>query len=385
MITSAICCDLPARGANVKISVSGHGVKSRDNIRHQQARERLKVTLSKVTLSKMRLSQQVPPATLEGVDDTLTAPALRDMAWLLHAPDLVILPGYAGRPDNRALGFTPHGTLAAWLGHHAASLAEQPWGGLHRARMGHYHERLWHYLLDHAPDTRLLARNVRVFQRRNTLGELDMLYRTRRDPAPVHLEVAIKFYLGLPEGPGAAASPSRWIGPGGIDSLARKSAHMARHQLAFSAGTAARQTLRHWLAPRDSGETLPPLRPQFAMPGVLFYPWHATLPAPEGSTPDHHRGLWCYAQDWPALRASLGEIALGAWLPKPCWLAPPPLTHFTPLDEAANTALARLEERPVPQQLMVYAPETRRTRRVFIVPNDWPRQIPLPPVPHWSG
>lgn len=328
----------------------------------------------------MTLAKKTPQVSLEGVDDTLTAPALRDMAWLMHAPDLTALPGYAGRPDNRTLGFTSHDGQAAWLGYHTAFLTQHPWENCHRARMGHYHETLWRYLLDHAPNTRLLARSVRVFKRRKTLGEMDMLYRTRGDPAPIHLEVAIKFYLGLPEGPGEATSQNRWIGPGGIDSLARKCAHMAHRQLTFSASAAARQTLRYWLAPRDSGETLPPLRSQFAMPGVLFYPWHATLPAPEGSTPDHHHGLWCYARDWPALRAMLGADALGVWLPKPCWLAPPPLAAFAPLERAANAALARLEKHPAPQQLMVYAPETRRTRRVFIVPNDWPRQIPLPPA-----
>ncbi len=331
----------------------------------------------------MTLSKKALPVTLEGVADSLMAPALRDLAWLLYAPDLITLPGYAGRPDKQTLGLAEPGAQAVWLGHHAAFLRERPWYGRRRARMGHYHEKLWHYLLDHAPGTRLLARNVRIYQRRNTLGELDMLYRTRRDPAPVHLEVAIKFYLGLPDGPGAATSQSRWIGPGGIDSLARKSAHMARHQLAFSANATARETLRHWLAPRDSGEALPPLSPQFAMPGVLFYPWHTALPAPVGSTSGHHRGLWCHARDWPALQAERGKAAQAAWLPKPCWLAPPSLADFTRLEHAANIALARLAEYPAPQQLMVYTPETRRCQRIFIVPDDWPRQIPLPPVPDW--
>lgn len=320
---------------------------------------------------------------LEGVSDALMTPALRDIAWLLHAPDLTALPGYPGRPEHRSLGLADPAAQAAWLGRHAARLAGSPWNGMRHARMGYYHERLWRYLLDHAPNTRLLARNVRVFQRRQTLGEMDMIYRTCGDPAPVHLEVAIKFYLGLPGGPGTAASPNRWIGPGGIDSLARKSAHMARRQLTFSASAAARQTLRHWLTPRDSGETLPLLRAQFAMPGVLFYPWHARLPAPEGSTPEHRRGLWCYARDWPALRALMGEGALGVWLPKPCWLAPPPLAAFTSLGRAASTALTRIEEHPAPQQLMAYKPETQRTRRLFIVPDDWPRRIPLPPLPDW--
>lgn len=233
-------------------------------------------------------------------------PALRDMAWLLQAPDLIALPGYAGRPDCGALGVAEPAVQAAWLGRHAARLAGSRWAELRCARMGYYHERLWRYLLNHAPNTRLLARNVRVFQRRQTLGEMDMIYRTCSDPAPVHLEVAIKFYLGVPEGPGTVASPNRWIGPSGIDSLARKSAHMARRQLAFSASAAARRTLRHWLAPRDSGEVLPPLRPQFAMPGVLFYPWHARLPAPAGACRQRARAPLRALVPYPRLAGAAG-------------------------------------------------------------------------------
>ncbi|WNK20590.1 DUF1853 family protein [Halomonas piscis] len=320
------------------------------------------------------------PACLEGVAETLAAPALRDLAWLCRAPDLVTLAGYPGRPDGDALGLATSAALSGWLAQQTPRAGEAQWSRLRLARLGHYHERLWHYLLDHAPQTRLLAHGVRVAERRHTLGEMDMIYRTRRDPTPIHLEVAIKFYLGLPEGPGAAAGQSRWIGPGGFDSLALKSSHMARRQLAFSATPAARRALRHWLAPRDAGEALTPPGAQFAMPGVLFYPFHATLPAPAGSTPEHYRGLWCYARDWPALAATLPPSALGTRLPKPCWLAPPPFASFVPLRQAADAALARLQKAPVAQQLMLYLPPGGETRRVFIVPDDWPRQIPLPPA-----
>lgn len=316
---------------------------------------------------------------LESVAAELEHPALRDIAWLIHTPDIVVLPEISGRPSLQALGWEDASTLTRWLTHQRQAVEALSWRALRLSRMGHYHERLWHYVLDHAPDTRLLATNVRIFQRRHTLGELDMLYRTRLDPAPIHLEVAIKFYLGLPDGPGEEASLSRWIGPGGLDSLALKCQHIARHQLPIARTPPARQTLAHWLAPRDSGESLPPIRSQLALPGVLFYPWHARLSPPEGATAAHRRGLWCYLQDWPALAAGFSPATLATCLEKPHWLAPPLLASFQPLNAVITPILDRVTAYNAPQQVMLYHPSHGQTRRVFIVPSDWPRQIPLPP------
>lgn len=316
---------------------------------------------------------------LENVATEMEHPALRDIAWLLHTPDIVVLPDISGRPSLKALGWADAHALTRWLARQRQGVESFSWRALRHSRMGHYHERLWHYVLDHAPDTRLLATNVRVFQRRNTLGELDILYRTCFDPAPIHLEVAIKFYLGLPDGPGEEASLSRWIGPGGLDSLALKCRHIARHQLPIARTPPARKTLAHWLAPRDSGESLPPIRSQLALPGVLFYPWHARLSPPRGAMTAHRRGLWCYLQDWPTLAAGFPSDTLAAWLEKPHWLAPPSLASFQPLHDAISPILDRVMAYSTPQQVMVYHPHNGQTQRIFIVPSGWPRQIPLPP------
>ncbi|WP_416337873.1 DUF1853 family protein [Halovibrio sp. HP20-59] len=321
---------------------------------------------------------------------------LRDLAWLATTPDLITLPPpipCGGRPSLQELGL--QGTLLTWL----RQLGPPPLAALngHRnTRMGHYHERLWHTLLDHAPNTRLLASNVRIARQRNTLGELDMLYRTRCNPAPVHLEVAIKFYLGLPDGPGTPTSQSRWIGPGGLDSLAIKSAHLRRHQLPLSTTALAMKTLTHWLAPRDIGTTdvnlADQLTQRLAMPGVLYYPWHAVLPAPEGATPDHRRGRWCYVSDWPALASCFSERPRVAWLAKPHWLAPPPRDAFRPLAEQLPAVIDRVKTWQSAQQIMLYFADEQNDakggtqsykkgyERLFLVPDQWPRQVPLPPI-----
>lgn len=307
----------------------------------------------------------------------------RDLAWLATTPDLVTLPlpiPCGGRPSLKELGLEE--TLLTWLstlGRPALAVLN----GQRTTRMGHYHERLWHTLLDYAPNTRLLARNVRIISQRTTLGELDMLYRTRANPAPVHLEVAIKFYLGLPDGPGATNSQSRWIGPGGLDSLAIKGAHLKRHQLPLSTTALAMKTLEHWLTPRDlgalEGALTTQLTQRLAMPGVLYYPWHASLPAPQGATPNHRRGVWCYCRDWPALAASKTDTPKMAWLQKPHWLAPPRLSTFGNAADLMPAIMDNLHAWRSPQQVMLYYATEQRYERLFLVPDDWPRQVPLPP------
>lgn len=327
-------------------------------------------------------NQQAPEPT--------TSQIVRDLAWLISAPDLIKLPPpmpSGGRPTCQELGLAEG--ASEWLQQVAPLLANVK---RRATRMGHYHEQLWHLLLDNAPNTRLLAKNVRIYQKRTTLGELDMLYRTRDNPAPVHLEVAIKFYLGMPEGPGPADSLSRWIGPGGLDSLALKCAHLCRHQLPLSTTPRAMATLAHWLAPRDTVtgqcKLSERLTHRLAMPGVLFYPWHASLPAPQEATPNHHHGVWCFLRDWPAFSESLCSESLCseslatslrmAWLRKPHWLAPPLVENFQPA-AVVLPIVERLIEQYGPQQVMLYLPEQQRFERLFIVPNNWPRQVPLSP------
>ncbi|CAM3295967.1 DUF1853 family protein [Halomonas lysinitropha] len=311
-------------------------------------------------------------------------PLVRDLAWLLLAPDLIAMP-WPGRPSRRDLGLGDDERLAAWLGERevAPDALEVHLAPALRGRMGLYHERLWQFLLAESPDTRLLAHNLRIPQGKRTLGELDLLYCQHDDPHPVHLEVAIKFYLGLPQGPGAADSQARWIGPGGADSLAAKREHLHRHQLTLASSPEARETLRLLLSPRwptGPDGPAPEVAARLAMPGALFYPWHDKMPPPREATPDHLRGHWLYARDWYRLRDGLPGDTLGAWLYKPHWLALPRSEALQPLRDLEAQLAQHFTAPAYPVQLALWQPD-RGWRRVFVVADDWPRQIPLPPRP----
>lgn len=323
-------------------------------------------------------------------DDTLLLarchhPLVRDLAWILLAPDLIATP-WRGRPVRGELGLAEDKLLLRYFDELEANPQglERRVGSTAGGRMGHYHERLWQFLLDTAPGTCLLANNLRIHAGKRTLGELDLLYRRRHDPTPVHLEVAIKFYLGLPEGPGQAHDQARWIGPGGADSLATKREHLDRHQLRLTERAEARRTIQQYTHPRDIGPpTSMVIQRQLAMPGVLFYPWQLPLPAPHEASHGHLRGHWLHWRDYRRLRDGLARHTRAAWLVKPHWLALPRDEAFLTLS-SIEERLAQHFSRPAsPVQIALLGPGRRGNsyRRLFVVDDSWPLQVPLPPRP----
>ncbi|MGQ4876993.1 DUF1853 family protein [Billgrantia sp. LNSP4103-1] len=316
-------------------------------------------------------------------------PLVRDLAWIVLAPDLIATP-WPGRPTRSDLGLEENEPLRRYL----AALEANPQGLERRVgdtvakRMGHYHERLWQFLLDSAPHTRLLASNLRIHEGKRTLGELDLLYRRRSEPTPIHLEVAIKFYLGLPEGPGSIRDQARWIGPGGADSLATKREHLDRHQLRLTERAETRQTIRQHTQPRDIGPSPDiAIERQLAIPGVLFYPWPLAMPAPREAASGHLRGHWLRWHDWQRLRDGLARHTRAAWLAKPHWLALPRDEAFVPLHQLEARLADHFAGPATPVQIALLnptAPDDSR-RRLFIVDDSWPRQIPLPPRPGTSA
>ena len=323
----------------------------------------------------------MPPAILSLLDRCYH-PLVRDLAWLMLTPDLIDMP-WPGRPGRDALGLADDARLAAWLDDLEAwpGTLERFIGETLTGRMGLYHERLWQFLLGTAPGTELLAHNLRILQGKLTLGELDLLYRRRGESEVTHLEVAIKFYLGLTEGPGDEMGQARWIGPGGADSLASKREHLHRHQLRLSETVEAREILQALLVPDAVGaDRALAIRPRLAIPGVLFYPWHRPLPPPREATPTHLRGTWLYWTAWRDYRDGLPPGMRGAWLNKPHWLALPRHEGLLALRDVEARLAQHFLESASPVQVALWHADTG-WQRLFVVADDWPRQVPLPPPP----
>lgn len=295
---------------------------------------------------------------------------VRDIAWLLHAPDLLIT-SFAGRPTLSELGLSDDETRRAWLTEleRAPQALESAASPRLKGRLGLYHEILWQFLLANAPNTRLLAHNLPVRDGKRTLGEIDLLYATHDDPRPVHLELAIKYYLGLPQGPGHTDSQARWIGPGCADSLAIKRQRTVINQLPLSHRPEAANVLARHIEQ-------PPLQ-RLAMPGILFQPWPDRLPAPYETGPEACFGTWLPISRWSDFcHTSQAARWRGVFLDKPHWLAPPPEDALWDLATLTHALEAHFNQRATPRQLAVKR-EDGSWQRLFVVGSTWPHTIPL--------
>ena len=308
-----------------------------------------------------------PFAALHDLPRHLRQPAVRDLAWALLSPPLLEhAPGPQRHPLSASDWLEHPGQLRDWL----LALDRDPtplldWlARLSSRRLGLYYERLWQFALQQAPGVELLAANLPIRQGRHTLGELDILLRDREGVH--HLELAIKFYLGPPDGDGA--DPAHWLGPGCRDRLDRKLAHLAEHQLPISARAESREAL--------ASLGLQQVQARLWLGGYLLYPWPAHAHAPQGAHPHHLRGHWLHQRDWPAFHAA---HPVGRWqlLPRHGWLGPARIAA----DEAwsAEHLRAWLEALdPLAQaQLMVRLEpgddgDWHEVQRAFLVSDRWP-------------
>ena len=298
----------------------------------------------------------------------LQHPQVRDLAWALLSPPLLRDTPWPQRHPLAASRWNRHpGELADWLLHqdrHASLL--QAWLAQSSVRrLGLYYERLWQYALCHAPDVQLLVANLPIRRQGQTLGELDLLL---RDADGVHhVELAVKFYLGLDSG--NCSQYDRWLGPGSHDRLDIKLARLCQHQLPLAGEAQARTVLAEL--------TCCKVISVLWLGGYLFRPWPGGCQSPAGSNPAHLRGRWLRRSDWASFRDS--EPA-AHWQPlqRHTWLAPARLAGEDIWSRTAfDTWLAELPARH-PAQLLARLEhdgngDWLERERLFMVADDWPR------------
>lgn len=308
-----------------------------------------------------------PFSELADLTRRLQQQALRDLAWTLTSPALLLDAGIAQRHPLAGSHWADHPErLGAWLTH----LDQQPepllqWlHSSHNQRLGHYYERLWQFALQRAPGIRLLAANLPIRQGQLTLGELDLLLEDR--DGLHHLELAVKFYLGLEHGD--RSRHDHWLGPGSQDRLDIKLQRICEHQLQICSTACAQSVL--------SELTCEAIDSAFWLGGYLFQPWNADPKSPAGANPEHLKGYWLRQRDWPAF---LSHHPNTRWQPQPrhVWLAPARLetaaiwqaSDFDNwISEATTRSQARLLARMEADEKAIWTEQ----ERLFLVPDGWP-------------
>lgn len=96
--------------------------------------------------------------------------------------------------------------------------------------LGHRFEALVAFWLGLSPNYDLIDRNIQIQGEGRTLGELDFIIRDLRSHAVIHLEVTVKFYMGMKD----LSDCMNWYGSNLKDSFGKKLEHLEQHQSQLS-------------------------------------------------------------------------------------------------------------------------------------------------------
>ena len=237
---------------------------------------------------------------------------LAALRWLLLSPPLVVVPPGAGA-QLATLDAVERAGIAQWLDSLQAD-SQMLLAWMHakpEARIGRYAERLLEFYLLHAPVHAtspaplhtLLEAHVPLRSEvggiKVTQGELDFLL-TNAQGQHLHWELAVKFFLCTATGD--VATPTDFIGPNGVETLAHK-----WHKLF------ARQLTHTPPAPWNAHKW----QPQAFTRGWMFYRWDMPVPQCDALHSQHGRGWWIGVARMQAL-----PDAMYAYLPRLHWMAP---------------------------------------------------------------
>jgi hypothetical protein len=189
-------------------------------------------------------------------------------------------------------------------------------------RLGVYFEQLLSFYFSHYPRFALLAKNLQVHDGRRTIGEFDFIVLDKQEHQILHIEVAVKFYLGhLPMDGIALNNPPhhnwhQWIGPNRKDTLGLKMAHLQQHQLPLANTQAGQDTLLTIMEKPDQ------IRSRLLITGRFYFPSTLTIPAPTFSQNINANVLWSSSQR--LLNTTTNNMLNDdyvCWLPRRYWLS----------------------------------------------------------------
>jgi len=297
---------------------------------------------------------------------------VRDLAWACFSPPVLDTPALQsgqGGVGNCALPLTdPRRAWLESLDRDAGPLLEHL-GHQASPRLGIYFERLWHFFLAHDPGVELLAHNLPVRDGSRTLGEFDIIYFCRRRQRHVHLELAVKFYLGhcAPAVSGVPGQWQHWLGPNTRDRLDLKVTHLLQRQIRLGETTAARHLLDS-LGIRD-------LQREIEIKGYLFNSVAHPLPPPPGFNPNCPMAQWIALPQLPRLLEK-SQASSYVPLPRALWLAGFQRTGHvveTGEQDLPDLLAQQIAESGRPQLVAALDAAGSEINRFFVTGECWPQ------------
>ena len=296
---------------------------------------------------------------------------VRDLAWACFSAPMLDISNMGNGVDdvvNCAFPLTARRRLWLETLDRDATPLLAHLAGRRSQRLGLYFESLWHFFLAHDDAVDLVAHNLPVRQEDRTLGEFDILYFCRRRNCHVHLELAVKFYLGRAPGDctGDASAWRYWLGPDARDRLDIKMERMLGHQIRLGAAPAALPLLASLGVER--------LAREIEIKGYLFRPLFSDLAPPTALNRHQRLHPWL---PLTALAEAPREIIADGYqvLPRAHWLS---AAHLNPaqaslsLSELEQVLKEEMNQRPGPRLVAALDCNGEEIERFFVTSDDWP-------------
>jgi hypothetical protein len=277
--------------------------------------------------------------------------AVNDLIWAVNSPSLLCDVFLGSGSDCEAIeSIRPI---------EASQISREHFGDfIHSSdgrRVGRYFEQLVLYWLQYIRKTELVAHGWQVREGKQTLGEIDFLFRDEQRLLN-HWEVAIKFYLYDPD---HSKNGSHHLGPNAMDNFEKKTKRMFEHQLLQSQ--------------RDFPDVA--IRRAFVK-GCIFYPMgmKGRPVAPAKLAESHLTGWWIRASELNRLNQA---NCLYRVREKPHWLDDSrvsPEALQTP-EEFAKQLKQHFDTEGYPvyvSQFRLTHNEIQESSCGFVVPEAWP-------------
>lgn len=244
-------------------------------------------------------------------------------------------------------------------------------------RLGIYFENLWDFYWRHQPHIQVLAHELQLrISESNprvnvTRGAFDFLIQIDNDEF-YHIETAVKFYLGMPDGTDGPSEWHQWLGPNCNDRLDLKLTRLIQHQLPLSQQPFA-QPILNQLAGGDKR-----WQRALSLHGYFFYPATQTMAAPRASSPHHLRGKWWYLQDFIAEGIDNYNADCWLFLTRDRWLSPAQSRDIYELYNGESLFefvrhWVEMREQPILLAAMKKEGDIwLEQARCFVVPDHWP-------------
>ncbi|CAA0100639.1 Uncharacterised protein [Halioglobus japonicus] len=312
-----------------------------------------------------------PHSSAAIITNSYRTQAVRDLAWACFSPQMLHLEHLSDTPAGVS-ACTPPLTRertqwlqrldldpSALLNH----LSKRP-----THRLGVYFEQLWHFFLQCDPAIELVAHNLAIHNEGRTLGEFDCIYYCADRACHVHLELAVKYFLGVPRAGDttAAANTHEWLGPDQRDRLKTKLDQLLQRQIALGEAPAAKRKLQ------DMG--IADMAREIALKGYLFQPLNEAPPPPPGFNQACPMSNWVTYRQLESHCASLGATRF-AILPKMQWLSAALCdAHETQLTQAELLAQlpTRWDDDHYPLLIAALDEQHSESSRFFVTPGIWP-------------